>query len=109
MSKKRPPDLPRDKTKRRDPITVDRRQVGRLAMRHEGTFWNAYYALPDSMEGAIYLGSLHMRFATQDQKREKFLNLMRDCVADLIEETFGHRPTWGSEQSAPESERAGSA
>ena len=31
-------------------------EIGRLAMRHEGNFWNAYFALPDTMEGAIPLG-----------------------------------------------------
>ncbi len=28
-------------------------KIGRLAMRHEGNFWNAYYAMPDTMDGAI--------------------------------------------------------
>lgn len=88
-------------------IKVDRRQVGRLAMRHEGDFWNAYYAMPDTMEKAILLGSLHMRFAVQTPKRDAFLSLMRESVGDLIQETFGHRPVWGSEMGAPESERAG--
>jgi hypothetical protein len=94
--------------KRIDKITADHRKVGRLAMRHEGTFWNAYYAKPETMEGAIWLGSLHMRFAVEPIKKQAFLGLMRECVADLIEEVFGHRPVWGSELfDAPESERAG--
>jgi hypothetical protein len=109
VSKKRPKDLPRDRTKRTDPIDVDHRQVGRLAMRHEGNFWNAYYAMPNTMERAIYLGSLHMHFASQDKHRTTFMSLMRECVGDLIESKFGHRPVWGGEIGAPEQERSGTA
>lgn len=33
-------------------------KIGRLAMRHEGSNWSAYYAEPGTMEGAIFLGSV---------------------------------------------------
>jgi hypothetical protein len=84
-------------------------KVGRLAMRHEGTSWNAYYAMTDSMADAIPLGSIAMRFIVNNPERKTaFMDFMRDAVSDLIEETTGRRPTWpDGPQSAPEHERAG--
>ena len=37
--------------------------IGRLAMRVEGELWSAYYAMPNTMEGAVFLGSIAMRFS----------------------------------------------
>lgn len=84
-------------------------KVGRLALREEGKFWNAYYALPDSMEDAILLGSIAMRFVAGNQERkDTFMGLMRESVSDILEEQTGHRPTWpDGPQRAPEHERAG--
>ncbi len=83
-------------------------KVGRLAMRHEGSMWNAYYALTDTMDGAIFLGSIAMRFVVDESRKQLFLALMRNAVSDLIEEQTGHRPTWrDGVQAAPEHERAG--
>jgi hypothetical protein len=39
---------------------------GRLALRVEGEFWNAYYAMPGTMRDAIFLGSIRMKFAEPD-------------------------------------------
>lgn len=83
-------------------------QVGRLAMRHEGELWNAYYALPDSMREPIFLGSIRMGAVVGNEARKQaFMLMMRDVVADIIEAHTGHRPTWGGPQQAPEHERAG--
>jgi hypothetical protein len=83
-------------------------KVGRLAMRHEGAMWNAYYALTDTMDGAIPLGSIAMRFVVDLERKTAFMDLMRDAVADLIEEKTGERPTWPEGvQPAPERERSG--
>lgn len=84
-------------------------KVGRLAMRHEGRNWNAYYALTDTMADAIPLGSIAMRFVVDNPERKAaFMDFMREAVADLIEEKTGHRPSWPEGvQSAPEHERAG--
>lgn len=86
-------------------------KVGRLAMRHEGANWNAYYALPGTMEGAIFLGSIAMRFVTdKPDRRAAFMDFMREAVGDLIEELTGHRPTWPEgAHAAPEHERSGHA
>lgn len=85
-------------------------QVGRLAMRHEGENWNAYYAMPGTMEGAIHLGSIRMgAVVSNPARKEAFMLIMRDIVADIIEENTGFRPTWGGPERAPEHERSGSA
>lgn len=85
-------------------------QIGRLAMRHEGENWNAYYALPDTMEEPIFLGSIHMGAVTRNPERKQvFMDMMRDIVSDIIEEKTGQRPTWGGLRVAPEHERSGEA
>lgn len=87
---------------------TDRQKVGRLAMRQEGENWNAYYALPDTMEGAIFLGSIKLQFVQTQERKDAFLGFMRECMSDLMEELFGDRPTWpDGPQPAPEHERSG--
>ncbi len=86
-------------------------KIGRLALRHEGDLWNAYYAMPGTMQGAIFLGSISMRLVPSGSKRyHAFMDLMRDAMTDLIEETIGQRPVWPEgPQPAPENERGGNA
>lgn len=84
-------------------------QIGRLALRVDGESWNAYYAMPDTMVDAIPLASIAMRLVQRDDRKSAFIALMRDVVADIIEERVGVRPTWGGERKAPEHERAGRA
>lgn len=85
------------------------KDIGRLALRHEGNFWNAYYAMPDTMKGAIFIGSIAIRFVGDNKKRKRaFMLLMQEAVSDIIEEATGARPEWPhGPQSAPESERSG--
>ena len=86
------------------------RKTGRLAMREEGTLWVAYYALPTTMEGALFLGSIRMRFVQSPERKYKFIALMREAVGDIFEEDWGIRPEWpDGEQPAPEHERGGKA
>lgn len=83
-------------------------QVGRLALREEGENWVAYYAVPDSMKNAIFLGSIRMgAVVANPERKQAFMDLMRNVVSDLIEETTGIRPQWGGPQTAPEHERSG--
>ena len=85
-------------------------QIGRLAMRQEGKNWNAYYAMPDSMDEPVFLGSIRMGAITDDPERKQaFMTMMRDVVSDIIEAKTGVRPTWGGPTAAPEHERAGEA
>lgn len=91
-------------------MTQERVKVGRLAMRAEGQFWNAYYALPDTMQSAIFLGGIQMRFVQDQNRKQAFMSLMKEAVSDLIEEETGVRPDWpDGAQPAPEHERSGSA
>lgn len=82
--------------------------IGRLAMRHEGDLWVAYYALTDTMEGAVLLGSIKMALVVENTKcKDAFMSLMRECVSDMLEEKLGTRPTWQGAHAAPEHERSG--
>lgn len=83
-------------------------QIGRLAMRHEGENWVAYYALPDNMKEPIFLGSIRIGAITTNPKRKQiFMDMMRDIVSEIIEEKTGVRPVWGGPAAAPEHERSG--
>jgi len=85
-------------------------RIGRIALRQEGGNWTAYYAFPDTMEGAVFLGSIKLAFLKGHPERKQiFMDLMRDCLADIIEEKTGVRPIWGGAELAPEHEKAGSA
>ena len=86
-------------------MTEPRAKVGRLALRVEGTMWNAYYAMPDTLRGAVLLGSIAMKFVETKARKDAFMDLMREAVADILEEQTGARPTWGGPIAAPEHER----
>ena len=86
------------------------KQVGRLAMRVEGDNWVAYYALPDTMDGALWLGSIKMSIAQEPRRKEAFMDLMRDAVAAFLHEGTGAEVAWpDGPKPAPEHERSGSA
>lgn len=87
---------------------MERQQIGRLALREEGKYWNAYYAQPSTMEGAIHLGTIRIEAVRNTPARKQaFIDIMRDLVTDLVEMQAGQRPTWGSPDLAPEHERGG--
>ena len=90
-------------------MTDKQQKLGRLALRHEGDCWNAYYAMPDTMDGAVLLGSIAMRFVVDNiDRKNAFMDMMRSAVSDLFEEQTGVRPIWpDGPQTAPESERSG--
>lgn len=81
-------------------------QIGRIALRVEGENWNAYFAEPGTMKGALFLGSMKLRLVETVERKHAFMALLRDVVGDLIEETTGTRPIWPTPpQPAPEHER----
>lgn len=87
-------------------------QVGRIAFREEGDNWAAYYAMPGTMEGALFLGSIRLAVAQQNERvKIGFIDLMCELVGDIIYERFGIRGKlgWGEPVRAPEAERAGKA
>ena len=64
--------------------------VGRLALRIEGEYWNAYYALPDSTEKSILLGSVMIAAIVDDEPlKNTFIALMKTIVNNIIRETVG--------------------
>ena len=81
-------------------------EVGRLKLRVEGDWWNAYYEV-DSVE--IHLGSFAMRLARVESLKAAWMDLMRQAVSVIIHDITGFKPTWGDPRPAPEHERSGSA
>lgn len=83
-------------------------QVGRVAFRIEGANWNAYWALPDSMRGAVFIAST--RFAVVDGKpdrKREFMAFVRAAISDIFFEQYGDRPQWPEPEgrAAPDHER----
>ena len=81
----------------------------RLALRHEGNFWNAYVALPDTMEGAFLIGSIAMWAVARSPKfKRAFMDVMQGVMTDHLK-ALGATVNGYEERSAPEHERAGHA
>lgn len=88
--------------------TLPGKPIGRLAMRLEGDRWVAYYALPDSMEEPVFLGSISIGAVAQNpQRKTAFMLMMREIVSEILTATTGQAPQWAEPQQAPEHERAG--
>lgn len=78
----------------------------RLAFREEGRMWNCYLASLGTMEGSIWIGSIHMRaIAVKQQRKEQFMRLMKGILADMIKEIGGGDVAKWDEKLAPEHER----
>ena len=90
-------------------MSDDKHQVGRLAFRVEGDWWAAYYAKPDSMEGAFELGRIAMRLVQDRARKEAFMTIMRDSISDFMQDIWGQRPDGFITSDAPEHERSGRA
>ena len=86
------------------------RRIGiRLALRHEGDFWNAYIAHEHTMKDARLIGSVLIGAARNPEIKHGFMELMQSVMAMGIEEVSGEAPEWNAPQAAPESERSGNA
>lgn len=85
--------------------------IGRLAFREEGKWWNAYYADVGTMANALRLGSIRMTLVLGNPTRkDEFIALMREAWADVAEQKFGVRPEFPEgPRPAPEHERSGNA
>jgi hypothetical protein len=77
----------------------------RLALRKEGTSWNAYVAQPNTMEGAIWIGSIAIRFVEDERRKEA----MTDTLNDVVKEVCGVAPTQWKRETPPERDRSGNA
>lgn len=88
---------------------TERTSVMRLAFRVEGHWWVCYCAKPDTMRDAIQMARVAMGLVRDEDRKQRFMDIMKDALGDFMEERFGQRPeTWETE-SGPESERSGSA
>lgn len=83
-----------------------KKEMGRLALRVEGDNWVAYYALPDTMDNALWLGAIKLKCVLEEDRKALFMYLMQEAVSDIIEERFGERPEWKVPHSAPQHERS---
>ena len=89
-------------------MTDTKRMQIRLALREEGSFWNAYLALSDTMENAKLIGSILISPVRNNQEiKDAFMAVMKQVLTDAIEDVTGEKPDEWVTQSAPESERSG--
>lgn len=64
----------------------------RIAYRAEGDFFNAYFAHPNTLDGAIPLGSVRMSIIKNHAPaRERFRSLIDDAVHSMFREATGAR------------------
>jgi hypothetical protein len=83
--------------------------IGRLAFRHEGEFWNAYWAPNlNNMDGILLIGSIRMA-TVNGMVREDFMTLMTNAFDVIVKDSLGKTPTWNKPKPAPENERGGNA
>ena len=85
--------------------------VGRLALRAEGEFWNAYWSPSlTTMERALLLGGIRMSLVERSaDAKALFMETMQAAFSAVVEDTVGETPTWNAPQAAPEPERGGHA
>lgn len=87
---------------------TNKEQLGRLALRVEGHWWVAYFAPPHTMDDALELGRIAFSLVQDEGMKNNFIELMRDALAQMIENVSGERPSWPDGiVAAPEHERAG--
>lgn len=88
-------------------MTKGKIPLGRLALREEVGFWRAYYALPHTMENALFLGSIRMAIIVENPEfKQRFMELMQDSVTFLLAQGGTKGVTWPDPpRPAPEHER----
>ena len=92
------------------PPSGDTFQIGRVAYRAEGDFWNAYWSEPTDMKEAILLGSIKLNLTQDEAIKSGFMELIRSAVDNVIRNTIpGAAPEWPGPTPGPEHERSGNA
>jgi hypothetical protein len=84
-------------------------QAGRLALRVEGNWWVAYFALPDTMTGAVEIGRIAMAAVQRKKSKAAFMDLCKTFVVDVIRDRTGAKAELWTTRPAPEHERSGRA
>lgn len=87
------------------------KEIGlRLALRIEGTQWNAYMAQTGTMNGAVLLGSIAANLAAESPAlKDAFIDLMVCAYSDMVLSVTGSRPVGVEIRKAPEHKRSGRA
>jgi hypothetical protein len=95
------------------PKTQTKADIGRLAFRVEGKWWNAYWApYQDSMKDAQQLGSILMALVEGTAAapiKDSFMATMRMSFARVIYDVTGKHPIWNDPVTAPSHEHSGRA
>jgi hypothetical protein len=87
-----------------------RQEVGRIAFRVEGDWWNAYWTpRQDSMNEAVHLGSVRMSLAVAPDVKASFMEAMKQAFAVATKDALGVAPEFGDAEHASERERSGRA
>lgn len=82
----------------------------RIAIRKEGDFANAYYAAPNTMKGAMLLGSMRASALRNTPGAfEKWQEILRDIISQASREALGVEPVGFRTETAPEHERGGNS
>jgi hypothetical protein len=64
-------------------------------MRAQGENLNAYHAMSNTMEGAVWLGSIRVAAAVDNPERQQaFVDTMRDIVSDILKVGGDVRLAW---------------
>lgn len=73
-------------------------RLGTLMMREENGCWNCYFDLDDKV-GVVFLGSIRMTAVRGNAERQqRFVELMRSVLDEIIAEATGHSAIWGEAQ-----------
>ena len=81
----------------------------RIAFRHEGKWWNAYLAKPQTMSGATQVGSILWTVAQNDELREAFIALMKSVMETAMRDTGHDVPHSWDHHTAPPHEKSGNS
>jgi len=73
---------------------TEQRQIGRLTFRVEDDLMVARYALPDTMDGALFLGALALPIARVPRFKAVFVKMMQDALERILLDSAGVKPTW---------------
>ncbi len=77
-----------------DPETGETELVGRITLRTVDEWWVGYYAQPETMEGAIEIGRIHMAMVEVEQVRHLFLETLRAGIGKILGDRVGTAPTF---------------
>jgi len=81
------------------------KRMGRLVFREKCEFWVAYFALDKTMNGALELGRIRMALVERPDRKNQFMDTMREVFGDLCQQELGVRPKCLGPEIAPEHER----